>query len=147
MPELTQLLRVKSMMRYLPANGTAGLARFCERRLNRSPWPPARIIASTLLIAQLILSAWSKVLAIIDRKSTRLNSSHDQISYAVFCLKKKKNKVIAGVNADGTPNIPRQGPRLHGLFSVLAIQDHSERNHTSTQLVHSAVGQILCDPV
>src|SRR2546428_5491639 len=30
----------------------------------------------------------------IDRKSTRLNSSHDQISYAVFCLKKKKNKNI-----------------------------------------------------
>src|SRR2546421_7716208 len=28
----------------------------------------------------------------LDRKSTRLNSSHDQISYAVFCLKKKKNK-------------------------------------------------------
>src|SRR6185312_17053251 len=28
-----------------------------------------------------------------DRKSTRLNSSHDQISYAVFCLKKKKKKV------------------------------------------------------
>src|SRR2546428_9607058 len=26
-----------------------------------------------------------------DRKSTRLNSSHDQISYAVFCLKKKKS--------------------------------------------------------
>src|SRR3989440_1640164 len=28
--------------------------------------------------------------ALRDRKSTRLNSSHDQISYAVFCLKKKK---------------------------------------------------------
>src|SRR2546427_1446878 len=28
----------------------------------------------------------------IDRKSTRLNSSHSQISYAVFCLKKKKRK-------------------------------------------------------
>src|SRR5438105_9922572 len=27
-----------------------------------------------------------------DRKSTRLNSSHEWISYAVFCLKKKKNK-------------------------------------------------------
>src|SRR5690349_23858711 len=27
-----------------------------------------------------------------DRKSTRLNSSHVEISYAVFCLKKKKNK-------------------------------------------------------
>src|SRR5205085_3207311 len=29
-----------------------------------------------------------------DRKSTRLNSSHSQISYAVFCLKKKKYKYI-----------------------------------------------------
>src|SRR2546428_8364239 len=29
-----------------------------------------------------------------DRKSTRLNSSHDQISYAVFCLKKKKECLI-----------------------------------------------------
>src|SRR3989440_4739199 len=29
-----------------------------------------------------------------DRKSTRLNSSHDQISYAVFCLKKKKMSKI-----------------------------------------------------
>src|SRR2546430_6188353 len=36
-----------------------------------------------------------KVVAFIqdeDRKSTRLNSSHSQISYAVFCLKKKKKK-------------------------------------------------------
>src|SRR2546427_2552760 len=30
----------------------------------------------------------------IDRKSTRLNSSHSQISYAVFCLKKKKNNHV-----------------------------------------------------
>src|SRR2546427_3617888 len=29
-----------------------------------------------------------------DRKSTRLNSSHSQISYAVFCLKKKKNNTF-----------------------------------------------------
>src|SRR5689334_23525621 len=28
---------------------------------------------------------------VVDRKSTRLNSSHSSISYAVFCLKKKKN--------------------------------------------------------
>src|SRR2546428_4869153 len=34
----------------------------------------------------------------IDRKSTRLNSSHDQISYAVFCLKKKtKNRVTLAI--------------------------------------------------
>src|SRR2546430_12204008 len=31
-----------------------------------------------------------QVLGAVDRKSTRLNSSHSQISYAVFCLKKKK---------------------------------------------------------
>jgi len=31
---------------------------------------------------------------VTDRKSTRLNSSHDQISYAVFCLKKKKNNTL-----------------------------------------------------
>src|SRR5690554_7680629 len=30
---------------------------------------------------------------IVDRKSTRLNSSHVRISYAVFCLKKKNNKL------------------------------------------------------
>src|SRR2546428_6019953 len=39
-----------------------------------------------------------------DRKSTRLNSSHDQISYAVFCLKKKKNRFISPhVTADLPP--------------------------------------------
>src|SRR2546427_3542749 len=31
-------------------------------------------------------------IAALDRKSTRLNSSHSQISYAVFCLKKKKSE-------------------------------------------------------
>src|SRR3712207_8767715 len=31
---------------------------------------------------------------VADRKSTRLNSSHANISYAVFCLKKKKNKIV-----------------------------------------------------
>src|SRR5436309_11252519 len=32
-----------------------------------------------------------------DRKSTRLNSSHVKISYAVFCLKKKKNKKLRNI--------------------------------------------------
>src|SRR2546422_4057680 len=32
-----------------------------------------------------------------DRKSTRLNSSHGYISYAVFCLKKKKKEIITSV--------------------------------------------------
>src|SRR5690348_17728830 len=33
----------------------------------------------------------------IDRKSTRLNSSHPSISYAVFCLKKKKKKTLCNI--------------------------------------------------
>src|SRR5690349_21943123 len=37
---------------------------------------------------------------VADRKSTRLNSSHVEISYAVFCLKKKKGQVVS---ADGAP--------------------------------------------
>src|SRR3989449_1547179 len=40
--------------------------------------------------ASIILSA---VIVLIDRKSTRLNSSHGYISYAVFCLKKKKTNI------------------------------------------------------
>src|SRR2546430_4848427 len=38
-----------------------------------------------------------------DRKSTRLNSSHSQISYAVFCLKKKKTKTCLTVYRCSVP--------------------------------------------
>src|SRR2546427_7538755 len=43
-----------------------------------------------------------------DRKSTRLNSSHSQISYAVFCLKKKKDRMSRTIAAIGRfVNTPR----------------------------------------
>src|SRR2546430_5349641 len=44
------------------------------------------------LEGRLASAQWMTALALVigDRKSTRLNSSHSQISYAVFCLKKKK---------------------------------------------------------
>src|SRR2546430_12443008 len=38
-----------------------------------------------------------------DRKSTRLNSSHSQISYAVFCLKKKKKQARTSSHSHHTP--------------------------------------------
>src|SRR2546422_5209610 len=38
-----------------------------------------------------------------DRKSTRLNSSHGYISYAVFCLKKKKNNSILRLQSNNQP--------------------------------------------
>src|SRR5688572_32431069 len=37
------------------------------------------------------------LLDMTDRKSTRLNSSHSQISYAVFCLKKKNKKLLSQI--------------------------------------------------
>src|SRR2546430_562736 len=43
---------------------------------------------------------WTRSASSRDRKSTRLNSSHSQISYAVFCLKKKKNKLGTDELAD-----------------------------------------------
>src|SRR3712207_6902884 len=41
-----------------------------------------------------------------DRKSTRLNSSHANISYAVFCLKKKKNKYTNTHTNTSNCNVP-----------------------------------------
>src|SRR2546430_11836555 len=47
---------------------------------------PAVIVVNGKLVVQ----PWTSPGLHQDRKSTRLNSSHSQISYAVFCLKKKK---------------------------------------------------------
>src|SRR2546428_9870179 len=52
-------------------------------RSQKKIWEPSRRIILARLEARM-----KRLL--LDRKSTRLNSSHDQISYAVFCLKKKK---------------------------------------------------------
>src|SRR2546429_1242274 len=58
----------------------------------------------------------------LDRKSTRLNSSHGYISYAVFCLKKKNRNQHSSLNHDGdhsrhlnrvTPRVPRSLAILH----------------------------------
>src|SRR5216683_4426684 len=64
--------------------------------LFRSPFAPQPV--GTLPVSALVTQA-----ADGDRKSTRLNSSHDQISYAVFCLKKKNHN----------PHPPRRAGRMH----------------------------------
>src|SRR5206468_12509535 len=58
-------------------------------------WPPGggRLFATALAgcgLPTLLPGRSTQSASFEDRKSTRLNSSHDQISYAVFCLKKKK---------------------------------------------------------
>src|SRR2546430_11553084 len=47
-------------------------------------------VLGTLLDLVDVDEGWEDAFEAADRKSTRLNSSHSQISYAVFCLKKKK---------------------------------------------------------
>src|SRR5207249_11189667 len=59
-------------------------------RLNRT----AERMCIPTLDPEMVLKSWTTLVDVDqrDRKSTRLNSSHVSISYAVFCLKKKKNK-------------------------------------------------------
>src|SRR2546421_6429045 len=66
-----------------------------------------------------------------DRKSTRLNSSHDQISYAVFCLKKKKTRSPA--SSARKSSRPYRGPGASsGTTRSSSSSRHSEEagNHT-----------------
>src|SRR5258708_19866223 len=48
-----------------------------------------------------------------DRKSTRLNSSHQIISYAVFCLKKKKKSLPLDTLSSSTLSPPSAQPHVH----------------------------------
>src|SRR5690349_22542761 len=57
----------------------------------------------------------------IDRKSTRLNSSHVEISYAVFCLKKKKKKITTYINIP-THHLYVFKPFLNSYHCFFSIQ-------------------------
>src|SRR2546430_6716771 len=54
-----------------------------------------------------------------DRKSTRLNSSHSQISYAVFCLKKKKKQHTSAQRTNSSPRSSRTPHRTHTTYPPL----------------------------
>src|SRR3712207_8466773 len=73
-------IRIRSLPRQTPGNCVPAL-----RRRSRS-------------LAVLKVADRAEQLAVdvrhVDRKSTRLNSSHANISYAVFCLKKKNNSLV-----------------------------------------------------
>src|SRR2546427_2104459 len=82
-----------------------------------------------------------------DRKSTRLNSSHSQISYAVFCLKKKKkSRVSRRVTTQQMPHAPKSvaewpSPRSPALV-VTAIPDATLSHAGGTRLVYLAVTRL-----
>src|SRR5438552_12804232 len=62
-----------------------------SRRITDEPSPLYCVSAFSDFALPAGQQAWSEASA--DRKSTRLNSSHQIISYAVFCLKKKKKQL------------------------------------------------------
>src|SRR2546427_2823955 len=68
--------------------------KWCRSRFER----PIQYLPEAALELLLVCNAHEEA----DRKSTRLNSSHSQISYAVFCLKKKKRQDIAAVACDNS---------------------------------------------
>src|SRR3989442_9761706 len=61
----------------------------------------------------------ARILVAVDRKSTRLNSSHVRISYAVFCLKKKKKNQA----------VPQRSHRAHGLHMELHLGRRARACH------------------
>src|SRR5690349_22261812 len=58
----------------------------------RRKWKNAQIAAFSMTRRKGVPVEQDELMRLIDRKSTRLNSSHVEISYAVFCLKKKKKE-------------------------------------------------------
>src|SRR3712207_7945351 len=70
----------------------------CQRPLNASRTrennPPCACPPSATSSPRRVASSRSSFSCSGDRKSTRLNSSHANISYAVFCLKKKKTHAV-----------------------------------------------------
>src|SRR3989440_354078 len=89
-----------------------------------------------------------------DRKSTRLNSSHDQISYAVFCLKKKKKANESGPAellpdlppASGTQNSQKQlGRKCRVVLTIVADQALTSESATARAplaYLHTSMDQL-----
>src|SRR5690242_21485628 len=94
-PPRTTLFPYTTLFRSRGAHGSAGAA-------GRVQPDRARLFGYDMLIADDLIQCYvqssvsrsrpAHIAAASDRKSTRLNSSHMSISYAVFCLKKKTNK-------------------------------------------------------
>src|SRR5688572_31402347 len=76
----------------------------------------------------------------LDRKSTRLNSSHSQISYAVFCLKKKKKKKQSLSRNIHTHGRPWQRSRTCSCSTAPSMTPRSPRATTSKIRRHTARG-------
>src|SRR2546422_7815200 len=69
----------------------------------------------------------------LDRKSTRLNSSHGYISYAVFCLKKKKRNHASRQRHSGTGGRGAQGARHRAARAHQLPRTHWHHRHIAAE--------------
>src|SRR2546430_560794 len=76
-----------------------------------------------------------------DRKSTRLNSSHSQISYAVFCLKKKKSSRTQHPTALAVirSSVPSYSRSKHSQFSFFFFFNDTATTEIYTLSLHDAL--------
>src|SRR2546430_6957275 len=100
-PEICRDVDAALRREWLETNGLGGFASSTIIGLNTRRYhgllvaaakpPVGRFVLLSKLEETLFIEGQAFELSAKDRKSTRLNSSHSQISYAVFCLKKKTN--------------------------------------------------------
>src|SRR5437588_6867601 len=92
-PPRSTLFPYTTLFRSRPVGGRRREDRLDARAVGQAPLEDRALVVDVL----------ADVLG--DRKSTRLNSSHTVISYAVFCLKKKKNKTLTEHDTERTTAI------------------------------------------
>src|SRR5256712_8343942 len=92
--------------------------------------------ANTILFLPILLTR--SVMRPSDRKSTRLNSSHDQISYAVFCLKKKKKKRHRRLRRHLDDNdLSANEKTFHLQLYPYAVDSHLRMVNRASLIVHT----------
>src|SRR5260221_4067637 len=94
-PPRSTLFPYTTLFRSIHGASLLASAEFSEESQQKRP----NVQVGDPFMEKLLLEA---CLEAIDRKSTRLNSSHTVISYAVFCLKKKKNTEMAARSVSQT---------------------------------------------
>src|SRR5258708_16988730 len=98
--------------RRLPDSVEMRMRELFDARLNADDKPMSH--------AELVAAAKTAdvIVPTVDRKSTRLNSSHQIISYAVFCLKKKKTNAIEWRHMDSLGTVGRKKTASNFLDTV-----------------------------
>src|SRR5688572_14479455 len=86
-------------------------------------------------------------MTISDRKSTRLNSSHSQISYAVFCLKKKTTSISCASSPTLSSSLITPRPPRSTLFPYTTLfrsprGDHGADQPEEDHRLHQVIGQL-----